>query len=150
METSNRSQTKNYPARCGRKQLHMVSMRISMEQSLKCREVGFEMAIYWYRVAKGHKLRRICSQGSYCIGFYLSGRRRKFGFVHITINTGYALHRHENPRGVLDIPWVGGAARPLILWPCLRQISLIFPTLFKTEFRFFDTLFKTKIDKSIP
>ena len=26
---------------------------------------------------------------SYCIGFYLSGRRRKFGFnVHITINTG--------------------------------------------------------------
>ena len=42
-----------------------------------------------YRVAKGHKLRRICSQDSYCIGFYLSGRRRKFGFnVHITINTG--------------------------------------------------------------
>ena len=29
----------------------MVSMCISMEQSLKCREVGFEMAIYWYRVA---------------------------------------------------------------------------------------------------
>lgn len=53
----------------------MVSMRISMEQSLKCHEVGFEMAIYWYRVAKGHKVRRICSQGSYCIGFYLSGRR---------------------------------------------------------------------------
>ena len=51
METSNRSQTRNHPARCGRKQLHMVSMRISMEQSLKCREVGFEMAIYWYRVA---------------------------------------------------------------------------------------------------
>ena len=47
-----------------RKQLHMVSMRISMEQSLKCREVGFEMAIYWYRVAKGHKVRRICSQDS--------------------------------------------------------------------------------------
>ena len=67
----------------------MVSTRISMEQSLKCREVGFEMAIYWYRVAEGHKLRRICWQGSYCIGFYLSGRRRKFGFnVHITINTG--------------------------------------------------------------
>ena len=89
METSNRSQTSNHPARCGRKQLHMVSMRISMEQSLKCREVGFEMAIYWYRVAKGHKVRRICSQDSYCIGFYLSGRRRKFGFnVHITINTG--------------------------------------------------------------
>ena len=89
MEKSNRSQTRNHPARCGRKQLHMVSMRISMEQSLKCREVGFEMAIYWYRVAKGHKFRRICSQGSYCIGFYLSGRRRKFGFnVHITINTG--------------------------------------------------------------
>ena len=57
----------------------MVSMRISMEQSLKCREVGFEMAIYWYRVAKGHKLRRICSQDSYCIGFYLSDRRCKFG-----------------------------------------------------------------------
>ena len=37
METSNRSQTSNHPARCGRKQLHMVSMRISMEQSLKCR-----------------------------------------------------------------------------------------------------------------
>ena len=64
----------------------MVSS-ISMEQSLKCREVGFEMAIYWYRVAKGHKLRRICSQGSYYIGFFLSGRRRKFGYVHITINT---------------------------------------------------------------
>ena len=31
-----------------RKQLHMVSMRISMEESLKRREVGFEMAIYWY------------------------------------------------------------------------------------------------------
>ena len=47
----------------------MISMRISMEQSLKCREVGFEMAEYWYGV--------------------LSGRRRKFGFnVHITINTG--------------------------------------------------------------
>ena len=30
----------------------MVSMRISMEQSLKCREVGFEMAIYWYRWPK--------------------------------------------------------------------------------------------------
>ena len=89
METSNRSQTSNHPARCGRKQLHMVSTRISMEQSLNCREVGFEMAIYWYRVAKGHKVRRICSQDSYCIGFYLSGRRRKFGFnVHITINTG--------------------------------------------------------------
>ena len=72
-----------------RKQLHMVSMRISTEESLKCREVGFEMAIYWYRLAEGHKLRRICSQDSYCIGFYLSGRRRKFGFnVHITINTG--------------------------------------------------------------
>ena len=72
-----------------RKQLHMFSMRISMEQSLKCREVGFEMAIHWYRVAKGHKLRRICSQGSYSIGFYLSCRRRKFGFnVHMTINTG--------------------------------------------------------------
>ena len=27
-------------------------MRISMEQCLKCREVGFEMAIHWYRVAK--------------------------------------------------------------------------------------------------
>ena len=64
----------------------MVSMRISMEQSLKCREVGFEMAIYWYRVVKGHKLRRICSQNCYCIGFYLSGRRRKFRFnVHITV-----------------------------------------------------------------
>ena len=89
MEKSNRSQIRNHPARCGRKQLHMVSMRISMEQSLKCSEVGFEMAIYWYRVAKGHKLRRICSQGSYSIGFYLSGRRRKFGFnVHMTINTG--------------------------------------------------------------
>ena len=37
---------------------------------------------------KDKKFRRICSQGSYCIGFYLSGRRRKFGFnVHITINT---------------------------------------------------------------
>ena len=34
----------------------MISMRISMEQSLKCREVGFEMAIYWYRVAKGQKI----------------------------------------------------------------------------------------------
>ena len=74
----------------------MISMRTSMEQSLKCREVGFEMAIYWYRVAEGHKLRLICSQGSYCIGFYLSGRRRKFGFnVHITINIGQLVHRHE-------------------------------------------------------
>ena len=35
----------------------MVSMRTSMEQSLKCSEVGFEMAIYWHRVAKGHKFR---------------------------------------------------------------------------------------------
>ena len=69
METSNRSKTGNIPERCGRKQLHMISMRISMEQSLKCREVGFEMAEYWYGV--------------------LSGRRCKFGFnVHITINTG--------------------------------------------------------------
>ena len=67
MEASNRSQTRNHPARCGRKQLHMVSS-ISMEQSLKCRDVGFEMAKYWYRVTEGHKLRRICSQGSYCIG----------------------------------------------------------------------------------
>ena len=75
----------------------MISMRISMEQSLKCREVGFEMAIYWYRVAEGHKLRRICSQDSYCIGFYLSCRRRKFGFnVHITINTGQLLRQREN------------------------------------------------------
>ena len=37
----------------------MITLRISLEQSLKCREVGFEMAIYWYGVAKGHKLRRI-------------------------------------------------------------------------------------------
>ena len=67
----------------------MISMRISVEQSLKCREVGFEIAKYWYGVVKGHKLRRICSQDSYCIGFYLSDRRRKFGFnAHITINTG--------------------------------------------------------------
>ena len=29
--------------------------------SLKCREFGFEMAIFWYRVAKGHKVRRLCS-----------------------------------------------------------------------------------------
>ena len=61
MEKSKRSQTRNHPARCGRKQLHMVNMRISMEQSLKCREFGFEMAIFLYRVAKGHKVRRICS-----------------------------------------------------------------------------------------
>ena len=52
MEASNRSKTKNLPARCGRKQLHMVSMRTSMEQSVKCSEVGFEMAIYWYRVTE--------------------------------------------------------------------------------------------------
>ena len=72
------------PARRGRKQLHMVST--SVEQFLKCREVGFEMAIYWYRVAEGHKFRRIFAHESYCIGFYLSGRRRKFGFnVHITL-----------------------------------------------------------------
>ena len=56
----------------------MVSMRISMEQSLKCREVGFEMAIYLHRVAED-KLRRICSQDSYCNRFYLSSRRGKFG-----------------------------------------------------------------------
>ena len=30
----------------------MVSMRTSLEQSLKCCEVGFEMDIYWYRVAE--------------------------------------------------------------------------------------------------
>ena len=41
-----------------------MSPCISMEQSLKCHEVGFEMFVYWYRVPKG----RICSQGSYCIG----------------------------------------------------------------------------------
>ena len=58
----------------------MISMRISMEQSLKCREVGFEMAEYWYGV--------------------LSGRRCKFGFnVHITINTGQLLRRRENHTG---------------------------------------------------
>ena len=80
--------------------LALVSMRISMEQSLNCREVGFEMAIYWYRVAKGHKLTGICSQDSYCIAFYLFGRRRKFGFnVHITIHTGGLLRRHENHTG---------------------------------------------------
>ena len=100
METSNRSKTRNIPERCGRKQLYMISMRISMEQSLKCRGVGFEMAEYCHVVAKGHKVRRICSQDSYCIGFYLSGRRRKFGFnVHITINTGGLLRRHENLKG---------------------------------------------------
>ena len=68
----------------------MVSMRISMEQSLKCREVGFEMAIYLYRVAEDINLDAFARRtASYCIGFYLSGRRRKFGFnVHITINTG--------------------------------------------------------------
>ena len=58
------------------------------------------MAIYWYRVAKGHKVRRIFSRDSYYIGFYLSDRRRKFGFnVHITINTGQLLRRHENHTG---------------------------------------------------
>ena len=57
----------------------------SVEQFLKCREVCFEMAIYWYREAEVHKLRRICSEDSYRIRFYLSGRRRKFGYVHITI-----------------------------------------------------------------
>ena len=51
IETSNRSQTRNHPARYGRKQLHMVSMRTSTEQPLNCREVGFEMAIYLYQVA---------------------------------------------------------------------------------------------------
>ena len=30
----------------------------------------------------------------------------------------------------------GGAARPLIPRPCLRQKIAYFPTLFKTEFRF--------------
>ena len=71
-----------------------------VEQSLKCREVGFEMAIHWYRVAEGPKFRRICSQDSYCIGFYLSGRRCKFGFnVHITVPDSFCacskttLHR---------------------------------------------------------
>ena len=34
------------------------------------------------------------------IGFYLSGRRRKFGFnVHITINTGQLLRRRETHTG---------------------------------------------------
>ena len=42
--------TRNHPGRCGRRQLHLV--RTSMEQSPHCREVGFEMAIYWYRVAE--------------------------------------------------------------------------------------------------
>ena len=58
----------------------------SVEQFLKCRELGFEMAIYWYRVAEGHKFRRIFADESYRIGFYLSGRRRKFGLnFHITL-----------------------------------------------------------------
>ena len=57
----------------------------SVEQFLKCRELGFEMVIYWYRVAEGHKFRHIFAHESYCIGVYLSGRWRKFGFnVHIT------------------------------------------------------------------
>ena len=66
--------------RCGRIQLHLVST-YGMDQSLGCRELGREMAICWYRVIEGHKFRRICSQDSYCIGFFLSGRRRKFGYV---------------------------------------------------------------------
>ena len=66
--------------RCGRIQLHLVST-YGMDQSLGCRELGREMAICWYRVIEGHKFRRICSQDSYCIGFFSSGRRRKFGYV---------------------------------------------------------------------
>ena len=66
--------------RCGRIQLHLVST-YGMDQSLECRELGREMAICWYRVIEGHKFRGTCSQDSYCIGFFLSGRRRKFGYV---------------------------------------------------------------------
>ena len=49
----------------------MVSMRTSMEQSLKCREGGFEMAIYLYRVAEDINLdafarRKVTASDSSC------------------------------------------------------------------------------------
>ena len=43
---------------------------------------------------------------------------------------------NENRWGNRYILGWGGAVRPLIPWPCLRQKSLIFLPCFKTEFRF--------------
>ena len=64
-------------------------------------EVGFEMAIYWYRVLEDINSDAFSGRivtASY--SSYLSGRRRKFGFdVHITINTGGLLRQHENHTG---------------------------------------------------
>lgn len=39
---------------------------LGMEQFLNCCKVRCEMAAHWYRVAKGNKLRRICSEDSCC------------------------------------------------------------------------------------
>lgn len=67
-----------------------------------CCEVTCEMAVHWYRVAEGNNLRRICSEDSYCIGFYLSSRRCKLKLSHIIIlMLLYRLGACTPPGGIL-------------------------------------------------
>ena len=68
----------------------------------------------------------------------------------IQCNANFCLWASRPPPGggTRYIPGWGGAARPLIPWPCLRQVSLIFR--FLIPFLRHLTQFKTKMDKSIP